>query len=36
MVDVELVTRKLTLVGEDLRALEPLSALSVEGSPLVV
>jgi uncharacterized protein YutE (UPF0331/DUF86 family) len=29
MVDVELVTRKLTLVGEDLRALEPLSALSV-------
>jgi len=30
MVDIELVTRKLTLVGEDLRALEPLSALSVE------
>ena len=31
MVDIELVTRKLTLVGEDLRALEPLSALSVEA-----
>lgn len=31
MVDIELVTRKLTLVGEDLRALEPLSALSAEA-----
>lgn len=31
MVDAELVTRKLTLVGEDLRALAPLAALSVEA-----
>lgn len=35
MVDIELVTRKLTLVGEDLRALETLSALSVEEFALV-
>ena len=30
MIDAELITRKLTLVGEDLRALEPLAALSPE------